>query len=375
MEKIIILEKGDYFEVLHKTLKSIMPRNSIIFNCQNPTQSITILKENKPEIAFIDIQYLNSLKKTEIILKNFREQIPIILVERETNIQLEFQAINIGLTDFLRPGFISKKSLSSIIAISKLKFEHLKNNKIQNAWGNQVRKIQNKNKALQLKNEDLIRFVYNAGHDLKAPLASITGITNLALSEKHDPNTGIFLSLIQRNTTRLERIITDLLNISMLSSDKIDLMEISFSEIINETIESFSHAEFAETTKIRTELIQKNKFYSDKNLITSIVQNLIENAIKYGNKKDQKVKIKLIDKKDYVILKFIDNGQGIPIKLQLKVFEMFFRGNESSKGSGLGLYITKLGVEKLKGTITILSKEGKGSVFSLKLPNLNNQKT
>ena len=71
-------------------------------------------------------------------------------------------------------------------------------------------------------------------------------------------------------------------------------------------------------------------------------------------------------------IKIEDNGIGIPEKEKAKVFNMFYRANEQSKGSGLGLYIVKETVEKLEGTITLKSEEGQGTTFEIYLPNLAN---
>jgi len=70
-----------------------------------------------------------------------------------------------------------------------------------------------------------------------------------------------------------------------------------------------------------------------------------------------------------VVIKIKDNGQGIDPTLQEKVFEMYFRGNERSKGNGLGLYIVKKAVEKLNGDVELISSVGGGATFKVVLPN------
>ena len=113
---------------------------------------------------------------------------------------------------------------------------------------------------------------------------------------------------------------------------------------------------------------------TDQYLLMLVVENLIDNAIKYrkrhGNIKPF-IHIKLTASTDGEI-KFVisDNGIGIRTDKVAKVFDMFLRATETSKGTGLGLYIVKTSVQKLQGSIEVNSIEGKGSTFTLILPSL-----
>jgi signal transduction histidine kinase len=107
-------------------------------------------------------------------------------------------------------------------------------------------------------------------------------------------------------------------------------------------------------------------------MIKIIIDNLVENAISFCGKPDPFIKLKAWQENDFVVLEVSDNGQGIDPQYQDRIFEMYFRGNEHSKGNGLGLFIVKKSVEKLSGTITLISEYMKGSTFTIKLP-LNQQ--
>jgi signal transduction histidine kinase len=74
---------------------------------------------------------------------------------------------------------------------------------------------------------------------------------------------------------------------------------------------------------------------------------------------------------DYVRIQVADNGQGIPDDIQEKIFDMFYKGNYASTGTGLGLYIARVAVEKLGGTISVSSNYGQGTTVSVYLPSLN----
>ena len=117
------------------------------------------------------------------------------------------------------------------------------------------------------------------------------------------------------------------------------------------------------------QLIINISFFCDKELLTSIFQNLLDNAIKYRTESSY-VKISVKDEDKGVEIKVEDNGIGIPKSIHEKVFDMFFRANLSSKGSGLGLYLVKTSVEKLGGKMQLLSQENKGTCIIVLLPSL-----
>jgi signal transduction histidine kinase len=108
----------------------------------------------------------------------------------------------------------------------------------------------------------------------------------------------------------------------------------------------------------------------DKDRLKVVLNNLVSNAIKYHdpNKKDRFLKIEASVKDGNCLIRVSDNGIGIPRDYHEKVFDMFFRASERSDGSGLGLYIVRETLERLKGDITCQSAEGEGSTFEVRLP-------
>ena len=113
---------------------------------------------------------------------------------------------------------------------------------------------------------------------------------------------------------------------------------------------------------------QDREFYSDDRLLYSVFQNLIENAYKYRDLEKERCQliINITVSKDEAIFVFTDNGLGIDEDVKEKVFDMFFKANESSNGTGLGLYLVKASIQKLGGQIELLSELGQGSTFKIK---------
>ena len=107
---------------------------------------------------------------------------------------------------------------------------------------------------------------------------------------------------------------------------------------------------------------------ADKVLLHSVFQNLIHNAINYCNHQSPWVKISVVSKNNGIEFEVADNGKGIPDQIKSRVFEMFYRGHPDSTGSGLGLFIVKNALEKMKGSINLESTMEHGTIFTVFIP-------
>jgi signal transduction histidine kinase len=119
----------------------------------------------------------------------------------------------------------------------------------------------------------------------------------------------------------------------------------------------------------------EGEFFSDETRISVILNNLLSNAIKYHDKRKEEKYIKIIvnytPSKAEIIVE--DNGLGISVEHQKKIYNMFFRANEESKGSGLGLYIVKETLNKIHGEILLTSRPREGSRFLLTIPSIKSK--
>ena len=112
----------------------------------------------------------------------------------------------------------------------------------------------------------------------------------------------------------------------------------------------------------------RDSFISYPAMIKIIIENLLENSINFSGVVDPYVRFRVYQIDGHATIEVQDNGQGIPPEYQERIFEMYFRGNERSKGNGLGLYILQKAVEKLDGVIRMESVSNKGTTFYVELP-------
>lgn len=226
---------------------------------------------------------------------------------------------------------------------------------------------------LNYKIRELDTFIYRSTHDIRGPLSSLLGLINISRRETEEDSMLKNFEMMEKSVKRLDNILLDLLNVSLIKHGKVKPESICMKEMIEEVVSSVKGVNIHPSDFTFISSISSDKiFHSDKVLLTTVLQNLIENAYKYRDLKKEKryVEITLNQSKDEIKLSIKDNGIGIPDKLKDQVFDMFFRGSLQSPGTGLGLYIVKNAVEKLGGTIDMKSKEGETTAFYLILPDL-----
>jgi signal transduction histidine kinase len=223
--------------------------------------------------------------------------------------------------------------------------------------------------ALKTTNQELETFIYRASHDLRGPLASIIGLANLSKLEIKDTLALKYLDMIGTGTEKLDYTLTELVKAMEIKNIENFSNVIDFESMIKEAIVKFEFFPGYSRLKIDIEISLEKIFTSNRFILETIIQNLVENAIKYQNYNcpEPFLKIKVSENEDGVDIVVQDNGLGIQKSIQKRIFEMYFRGASDLKGSGLGLYLVKKGVEKLNGIINLDSEKGEGAIFTIKL--------
>ena len=223
---------------------------------------------------------------------------------------------------------------------------------------------------IEKKNAELDAFFYRISHDLKGPISTSLGLSFLARKEIKDELALEYIDRQQQLSERLNHIITGLINLTKLNHTDLKKEKIDFIKLVDECIESSRSLPHFNAITFTKDIQNNIEFHSEWTLLNAIIQNLIENAVKYSGPVSPFVKITVRCQGEWVTIDVQDNGQGIPDEHQSKIFEMFYRATQNSNGTGLGLYILKRSVDRLKGTIEMKSKLGTGSVFTVKLPSM-----
>jgi PAS domain S-box-containing protein len=231
-------------------------------------------------------------------------------------------------------------------------------------------KIIHQNELLTKTNLELDRFVYSASHDLRSPLSSILGLINIAQKVTDPSEIETCLQLMQDQVNTLENFINEIQDYSRNSRKEIRLETIALDHFVTEIIESLKFSEKANRLWFECVIPNEIQLTTDTNRLRVILSNIIGNSIKYADLRKESPGITIESKMQngVCILTVTDNGVGIADEHHSKIFDMFYRASESSKGSGLGLYIVKETLIKLGGEISFHSELGKGSTFEVKLP-------
>ena len=236
-----------------------------------------------------------------------------------------------------------------------------------------TRSFERLSEANKMKSE----FISIATHQLRSPLSNLRWSVELLLSGKLgtiEKKQLEYFGILKENINRMQESISDLLTVSRIEAAKIPVKEKNFSlkKLTEDLI--LEYQPFAKASNVEIVLnAEKNlpKIWSDPLQLELVVDNLLENAVRYIENKG-KVEINLSKKGKNIYFSIKDNGVGIPREEHKYVFQKFFRSKKITKhqthGSGLGLYISKATLKRLRGKIGFKSKEGQGSTFWFTLP-------
>ncbi|WP_018342813.1 sensor histidine kinase [Cytophaga aurantiaca] len=261
-------------------------------------------------------------------------------------------------------------AIANAYRLNTLKVDKLKKQLLEEKVIENTLMIKHQEELIKEKTDDLDMLLYRASHDIKGPLKSIDGLCYLG--KRDQENADMYFENIHLVSKRLQNILNSLLQIAEHNRSEVTIEPVNIYTLINECIRENLVA-YPDIKKItfNINVPEDAVINSERFTLLSIIQNIIENAIKYMDKSKAEniVSITFTQSADEQVLTFEDNGIGINEKSLTNIFQMFYRANNVNPGGvGLGLYIVKQHIDRLNGEIEIDSKEHEFTRFTIRFP-------
>jgi signal transduction histidine kinase len=300
----------------------------------------------KREEERTDYQIISTLLKDKFEKEKRQEQ---LLLQQKFNKQRQFLIGGILIT--------------GLILLMSIVFIQTRNNK-------QLKQL---NEQLYQQNNALQQFSYIASHDIKEPMRSIgnyVGLIRRRIAIKGDKDLDLYFNNIKSGLQQIYTLIEDVMQYTQVNKegDTIGLEEVNLNLVVKNIeigLEVFIHEKGAKVIYGDLPIID-----SSSSMLFIILKNIIQNGLKFNESEVPTVEISYDKTKIHHEIIISDNGIGMEEKYHERIFEMFKRLHNKStyQGSGIGLSIVKLSVEKLGGRVILTSEEGKGSRFVIELP-------
>ncbi|TAH22733.1 MAG: hybrid sensor histidine kinase/response regulator [Cytophagales bacterium] len=373
-EKFNILYVDDEEDNL-RIFKASFRREFNVFTAVNTSIAKEILQSNDIQLIISDQRMPDKtgVEFLEETIADFPDVIRIILTAFSDTTDI-IRAVNkVGIYRYLtKPWDIDDLMMTIKSAVNNFGLKRQNKNLIVNLQ--QINEeLLHANEDLKKRNQELDEYVYRISHEVRAPISSIMGLFYLLKNHEDHDNLAItqtYLKLIEESISKLDIFIRSVLQYSATKNFEQQIEEIDFHKVIEDCLDEFFPQGTSGKIKISKEIHAEVTFFSDVSLLMTIFRNLLENAIKYAKPNEQNsISVLVKTDENKVSIRFADEGIGIPFLYQEKVFDMFYRGNDEANGSGLGLYIVKMALSKLNGSIRLESEENVGTTFFLEIPN------
>jgi signal transduction histidine kinase/Tfp pilus assembly protein PilF len=300
-------------------------------------------------------------------IKTIADNQAVIRQQRYLNVAIAIIAILAGLLILVlqRSNRVSKQVNAQLSEAKETiqqqnKLLEIKNKDLDREVEKKTADLERVNISLKQVNDELDNFIYKTSHDIRGPLASLKGMCNVALMDVTDEVALDYLRKLDATAERLNSILTRLLIINQINNSKLSLNRIDFNRIINDIILLEKKKGLPPKIEIRKKIADDPNIFiqSDRELVRIVLENLIDNAIKFYNDSERVnsfVEINISHTNEGVKARVIDNGIGISESNPGKLFQMFFRASERSEIGGIGLYIVKTATSKIGGKVGLLT--------------------
>ncbi|HYG40752.1 MAG TPA: tetratricopeptide repeat-containing sensor histidine kinase [Cytophagales bacterium] len=329
----------------------------------------SLLTENsKAPVAESNVNYEAEKKEKEIELLR-REQ----LLLKQKN---EIQNLNLSKRNLLIYTLVVIIFLVFVLVIvlfNRILLKKRINNQLEMKVKERTSSLELAVNELFKTNNELDNFIYRSSHDLSGPLATLSGLCNVALLDVKDKAALGYFSRLKEVINKMSNLLYLIIDIGNIKHHTVEKSSIYLKEFVDKVIKSIGLEEKLKDINLKSEIPENCKIETDPKMLEIIVFNIIKNAIQYSipAKSNHRPYIKIGFKEinNYWEISVADNGNGIPPEFSEKIFDMFFKGTSLSQGFGLGLYKSKNAIEKIGGEINLynLSSNHK-TLFIVSIP-------
>lgn len=236
----------------------------------------------------------------------------------------------------------------------------------------------NKKKAveynLDLSNNDLDTFIYKTSHDLRAPIATSIGLTNLSKYEDMNDTVKGYFDKIQAELLTLDNILFQLGDSLFLENEPLTVSEVVIDELICDKLKKYQ-SEYSKH-KILVDNRSEETIHTDSGILQIVLEKIFDNAFKFSSQSNTpKVSVEISNKDNGLKISIKNNGLNISVDQFEKIFQPFYKANNDVPGKGLGLYFARLAVNKLNGLIGIEKSRNKDTLMYIWIPDLDRKES
>lgn len=360
LQKISILYLDDEEPNL-SAFKATFRRTHTIRTANTAEEAFSLIEEEEPHIIIAD-QRMPKISGVEFFqtICHKHPDPQRILLTAYTSSQTVIDAVNKGHIDkyLVKPWDreMMEKTLDSVYESYKSRVE-----------------LKRKNEELYRVNSELNRFVYSVSHDLRAPLLSLLGLVDLSRNEEDREQVQEYYGLMTSSIRKMDEYIQTTLQYYRNLKTNLILEHINLHQLIGEITEPLMN--YNGEVSFAINVTDDTIIFTDRVRLKIALNNLISNAVKYGFKvKGEPYRIDINGEYTDGSFKIVvaDQGKGIPAEQLKKVFDIFHseQGGTTVESSGLGLYLVRQSIDKLKGAVSVRSKVDVGTEFEINLPDL-----
>lgn len=223
---------------------------------------------------------------------------------------------------------------------------------------------------LAYKNRELDTFIYRSSHDLRGPITTLIGLTELGMTELPENEAREYFANCNVVAKRMRKTLDDLMGVTYIKGLAVTTEEVSPGTILNNAMAIETLHERIANAAFFPEIEMTAKCNTNANLFSTILRHLLANAFTFRRQGiHHKVYLNINVAEDKTSIYVMDNGTGIDPADRDQIYDLYYNGKTPLRGSGVGLYIVKMAVEKLGGSIAMESEPGYGTRFMVTLPN------